>query len=65
MSLIRRECAKRSEDPIMTPDQFAAAIEAVLAMADDAGLSIEAQIEVLEDMTEAMREAIGQRRTSG
>jgi hypothetical protein len=49
----------------MTPEEFAEAIAAVLAKADDAGLSIEAQIEIVEDMTEAMREAIGQHRTSG
>jgi hypothetical protein len=49
----------------MTPEEIAEAIAAVLAKADDAGLSIEAQIEVMEDMTEAMREAIDQRRTSG
>ena len=48
----------------MTSEEFAEAIAAVLAKADDARMSIEEQIEILEDMTEAMREAIGQRRTS-
>jgi hypothetical protein len=42
----------------MTSDQFAAVIEAVLAMADDRGLSIEEQIKVLEELTEAMGEAL-------
>lgn len=42
----------------MTPDQFASHIEAVLAEADDGGLSIEEQIAVLERIVEAMRDAL-------
>jgi hypothetical protein len=43
---------------IMTADQFTAVIEAVLAIADDRGLSHEEQIKVLEELIEAMREAL-------
>lgn len=42
----------------MTPDEFAALVEVVLAKADDEGLPIEEQIEILERITEAMREAL-------
>jgi hypothetical protein len=42
----------------MTHEELAEAINAVLITADDAGVSIEAQIEVLERIAETMREAL-------
>lgn len=54
-----------SDDPTLktaeghhTDEELAEAITAVLTTADDAGMSIETQIEVLEKQTEAMREAL-------
>ena len=42
----------------MTPDQFAAGIEALIAQADDAGLSVIDQIEVLDRIVRAMKDAL-------
>jgi tetrahydromethanopterin S-methyltransferase subunit B len=43
----------------MTADEFAALIEVLLAQADNGGLPIEEQIEVLERIVKAMRESLG------
>ena len=42
----------------MTADEFAALIETTLAEADDGGLSIEAQIQVIQRIVDATREAL-------
>jgi hypothetical protein len=42
----------------MTADEFAALIELVLARADDGGLPVELQIEVLERIAKAMKDAL-------
>jgi hypothetical protein len=43
----------------MTAEQFAALIEAIIAEANDRGMPIEEQIEVLERIAKAMRDALG------
>jgi hypothetical protein len=43
----------------VTADEFAALIEVVLAQADDGGLPVEEQIEVLERIAKAMKDALG------
>jgi hypothetical protein len=42
----------------MTADQFAARVEALVAEADDAGLSVLGQIEVLDRIVKAMKDAL-------
>jgi hypothetical protein len=42
----------------LTPDRFAAVIVATLQIADDGGMSTQAQIAVLEKITEAMRKTL-------
>jgi hypothetical protein len=41
----------------MTAEEFATLVEATLAKADEADLALEVQIEVLERIAHAMREA--------
>jgi hypothetical protein len=43
----------------MTADEFAALIEVLLVQADNGGLPVEEQIEVLERIAKAMRESLG------
>ena len=42
----------------MTADQFAAGIETLIAQADDDGLSVIDQIEVLDRIVKAMKDAL-------
>jgi hypothetical protein len=42
----------------MTDEEFATMIQAALADADDGGLSVEVQIEVLDQVVQAMRDAL-------
>jgi hypothetical protein len=52
------EIANSRGGTTLTPDRFAAVIVATLKIADDGGMSMQAQIAVLEKIIEAMRKSL-------